>query len=122
MAPEVGEHGLGENNIVLDRGPVRERQGQPVSGRLPVGTNEGERPVVETREQPPVVSDQVEAPVSGHAERLQQDLLRVVQEEALDGRCGDAGKARHGYSAAGGSSAWPQASAPPSTTTVVPVT
>ena len=122
VAPEVRQLRPGEADVVLDDGPVREGQAQAVGRRVPVGAHERQRPVVEAHEEAPVLADQVEAPVGGDPERLQHDLLRMVQEQALDRRDRELGDGRHGYSTAGGGSAWPHASAPPSTTTVVPVT
>ena len=122
MPPEVCQHGLAEPHVVLDDPAVGERQPQPVARRVPLRADERQRPVVDAGEQPTVLADQVEAPVGRHAERLQVDLVRVVQEQALHRGDREPGDGRHRYSTAGGGSAWPQASAPPSTTTVVPVT
>ena len=121
VSPEVGDHGLAERDFAVDDPAVREGERETVRGRVPLGADERERAVVEPGQQPPVLPDQVEAAVAGGAEELQLDLVGVVELKALDRGGGDANQRRHGYPAGGGS-AWPHASAPPSTTTVVPVT
>src|SRR4051794_19130442 len=81
---------VAELDCVFDAAPVGERQRQDARVLVPFGAHPHHWPVPLVVEEPAALVDEPEAPVSAHASTLEDDLLRMLEAERLDGGDGDA--------------------------------
>ena len=68
-----------------DAAPVWERQRQDARVLVPLGAHPHHGPVALVVEEPAVLVDEPEAPVPANAAALEDDLLRMLEAERLDG-------------------------------------
>jgi hypothetical protein len=93
--PEVGLHRLAEPYLAGDDGPVREGERKAVGVLVPLGPDAHERPVLQPREEPPVLAHEVEAAVRRDPVRVEGRLLGMMESQALDGRDREAADRTH---------------------------